>query len=601
MRRLALLIVGVMSLGATAQALSVRDLNSGVTAQDMVNTLLGGGVTVSNIKYTGAPNASGLFCSGISSIGFDTGILLTSGDAANVIGPNNSPAASKDNQLGGDPDLTALISVGVTNQTFDAAVLEFDFVPESNTVQFSYVFGSEEYNEFVNSSFNDVFAFFVNGVNFALIPGTTTPVSINNVNNGFSPGTSTGPCMNCAFYIDNTGATLDTQLDGLTVVLTFTAPVQANQVNHMKIAIADGGDHALDSAVLLKAGSLRSGTVASFTTRTSRFWFTHSDGPDPTCATLSNAMVKIINLNCGTVPLGFVDLPVGFRNNDNVKDAADAVIEGLGLYWKNVKLTGEVGGTQGQKSKASALCTRRKELAAELIAAMANVNYLDTDPSKMTYINAGTNTTFPSDLISQARGAAAGDDPSAIVSMTALLRAFNSSGLTNDFPTGIVECSAQKNKDLKKLARDPTTQLTCPGVNTTCDTAETVVFPNSGNPFASAVFKRSVDLSKYVDSVQGPSCGVGGRDATWQVKPTVGTNGRHFIVNTAGSNFDTMISVWTGTCSNLVQVTGGCTNGVIGVGGESLPFTTDGTNTYRIVVEGPTGNYGKLKVKITSQ
>ena len=599
MKKLVLSIIGAVSLSVTAHAaLSVRDLNSGLTAEGMVNTLLGGGVTVSNVRYTGAAIASGLFCSGNGILGFNTGILLTSGCANNVIGPNNSSAATCDNGLGGDPDLTAIIAGTTSNETFDASVLEFDFVPDSDTVQFAYVFGSEEYNEFVDSPFNDVFAFFVNGVNFALIPGTTTPVSINNVNNGFSAGISAGPCRNCSFYIDNVDAHLNTQLDGLTVVLTFTAPVLAHQVNHMKLAIADAGDRALDSAVFIQAGSLRSGISASDATRSSRFWFTHSESSDPTCATLSNAMDKIMNFNCGVVPLGFLELPQGFRNNNNVKDAGDAMIEGLGLYWRTARKTGEIGGTQSQKSKASGVCVRRKQLAQELIAALANVNYLGVDPTSLTYVNAGTNTTFPSDLIAQAQSAAAGDDVTAIVSMTALLRVFNSSGQTNSLPTGIVECSASNTKALKKVSRDPTTQDTCPGVNNTCGGAESVVFPNSTNPFASAVFKRTVNLSAYTNSMAAPSCNTGGRDAVWQVKPAVGTTGRHFTVSTDGSNFDTMISTWSGSCLNLTEVA--CTNGVIGVSGEHLGFTTDGTSTFFIVVEGPTGQYGRLQVKITS-
>jgi hypothetical protein len=58
-------------------------------------------------------------------------------------------------------------------ETFDATVLEFDFVPTFSTVQFQYVFSSEEYSDFSNTSFNDVFAFFVNGVNIAVVPGTS--------------------------------------------------------------------------------------------------------------------------------------------------------------------------------------------------------------------------------------------------------------------------------------------------------------------------------------------------------------------------------------------------------------------------------------------
>jgi hypothetical protein len=593
LKMLGLLTVGAVGLGTITQAgLSVRTLD-GITPEDMVNALLGGGVTVSNIKYTGATNASGFFCSGTGSVGLGRGVVLTTGCAANIIGPNNSPDATCDNGLSGDPDLTAIVAGATSNQTFDASVLEFDFVPESNTVQFVYVFGSEEYNEFVDSQFNDVFAFFVNGVNFAVIPGTSIPVTINNVNNGFSSGVSTGPCRNCSFYIDNVDGHLNTQLDGLTTVLNFTAPVLPHEVNHMKLAIADAGDRFLDSAVLLLAGSLRSGVTASNATRSARFWFTHDESSDPTCATLRRA----IDANCGGLDLGFMQLPSGFRNNDNVKDGEDAMMEALGLYWKGVKRTGEIGGTQNAKARASALCQKRKQLAVELIAAIANTELLGAIPSQSSYVNAGTNVFFASDLTDQAISVADGPDTAAIVSMTALLRLFNSSGAANNFPSGIVECSVTSPKILRALARDPTTQATCPGVNNSCETAEVVFFPNKG-PFSSAVFKRSVNLTSYTNSFASPSCGAGGNNAVWQVPTSIGYTNRSFTVSTDGSNFDTMLSVWEGSCDNLTEVA--CTNAVAGIGGERLGFRTDGTNTFYIVAEGPTGQTGKLKIKVTS-
>ncbi|HUI05394.1 MAG TPA: choice-of-anchor L domain-containing protein [Verrucomicrobiae bacterium] len=594
MRRLALLVVGVIGLAGSARAgLIVKDLNDGVSTNDMANKLVGQGVTVSNVRYTGAANASGIFCSGGGIIGFGSGILLTSGDAANVIGPNNSSGATGDNELPGDPDLTGLIGGAASNQTYDASVLEFDFVPEADTVQFSYVFGSEEYNEYVGSEFNDVFAFFVNGVNYALIPGTATPVSINNVNNGFSTGISAGPCENCAYYIDNVDGHLNTQLDGLTVVLTFTAPVLANQVNHMKIAIADAGDHLLDSAVLLQAGSLRSGASTNNPTRPARFWFTHHESSDPECATLRRA----IDANCGGLDLGFVDLPNGYRNNDDVKDSEDAMMEALGFYWKSHTVTGEIGGTQSARSRASSLCEKRKNLAVQLIAAIANVQLLGAVPSQSSYVNAHTNVFFATDLIDQARAAAAGQDRAAIASMTALLRLFNKSGQTYNYPSGVVECSPTRTSRLKALARDPTTQASCPGINNSCEAAEVVYFPNTGS-FSSAVFKRTINLNTYTNAIASPSCGTGGNDAIWQVPPSIGVTNRSFTVNTDGSNFDTMISVWDGTCGSLTEVA--CTNAVFGVGGERLTFTTDGVNTFYIVVEGPSGGYGRLNVKITS-
>jgi hypothetical protein len=342
-------------------------------------------------------------------------------------------------------------------------------------------------------------------------------------------------------------------------------------------------------------GTCGSSGSTQVVTRTSRFWFTHGYSTnDTTCATL----LKAIQINGGRLNLGFISLPTGNHTADNVADANDALIEALSLYWRNSGKTGEDGGLQNQELKGSRLCKARKKLAVELTAAIANTRLLGTKPANATYFDGVTVTNFPANLIQQARTAASSDDINAVQSMTALLTKFNSSGLTNNFQSGLVECSAQKSKDLRKLSRDPTTQLTCPGVSTTCDSAEAVVFPNSGDPFASAVFARSVNLSKVIGSVQSPSCSAGGRDAVWQVKPAVGTDGRQFTVTTDGSNFDTMISVWTGACSNLTEAA--CVNGVFGTGGEQLSFTTDGTSTFRIVVEGASGQYGKLKVKVTS-
>lgn len=245
-----------------ADPLTTSDLNT-VTANDMVSTLLSGGsgISVSNITYTGANNASGLFSggSGILDSGgqaaLNSGIILTSGSASNVIGPNTLPDATKDNGLPGTSTLDALIP---SYKTYDASVLQFNFVPTGSKVEFTYVFGSEEYNEYVNSQFNDVFGFFVNGTNYALIPGTTTPVAINTVNCGYSPGATPGANpSNCSYFIDNVGQNnhLNTQLDGITKELTFVAPVNIGAINTMYIGIADAGDPILDSAVFLKGGS----------------------------------------------------------------------------------------------------------------------------------------------------------------------------------------------------------------------------------------------------------------------------------------------------------------------------------------------------------
>jgi gliding motility-associated-like protein len=220
------------------------------------NILIGSGVKTSNITYTGAIRARGKF-SGSSNIGIGSGVLLTTGDVVLAKGPNSSGSAGYENNLPGDANLTA-ISGFVTN---DACVLEFDFVPQSNSVEFRYVFASEEYHEYAPSNYNDVFGFFISGPNYtyptniAILPHTLPPipVSINTVNNG---NTNTGPCDNCQYLVNNTQQSI--QYDAFTTVMTAKANVIPCQTYHIKLAVADGVDYRYDSGVFLEANSFSS-------------------------------------------------------------------------------------------------------------------------------------------------------------------------------------------------------------------------------------------------------------------------------------------------------------------------------------------------------
>jgi hypothetical protein len=267
---------GPTGVGAspTAGALVVNDLNNGATANGLAQTLAGAGVTISNVTITGSNNAFGSFSGGTGIIGFESGVVMGSGSVQTVAphnsacnkgveGPNQCNSNTTENGTAGDAQLTALAG----HPTNDAAILEFDFVPTNSTVVFNYVFSSDEYNEFANSNFNDVFAFFVNGVNCALVPGTTDPVSINTINGGNPLGTNP---HHPELYVNNAvpNDTLNTEMDGLTTVLNCTANVNANQTNHMKLAIADTSDAELDSNVFIQAGSLVSVPPTTTTTTT---------------------------------------------------------------------------------------------------------------------------------------------------------------------------------------------------------------------------------------------------------------------------------------------------------------------------------------------
>lgn len=245
---------------AQGRAISVT-LTSNVA--DLLGCLLGPNVTVTGSSLSAAAVAAGTFSGALNVIGFDQGIVLSSGDARTLIGPNLYDNATQDNQGPGDTDLDALVPGFYTH---DAAVLTIHFTCQTaSVISFQYVFGSEEYNEYVNSGYNDVFGFFLNGVNIAAVPGGCSnpgiPVAINNVNCG-NPYGSLGPNCNCYRNNDLTdgGGLIDTELDGLTQVFVATGLIQPG-ANTIKIAIADVQDYAWDSDVMIRCQSFNCGAT----------------------------------------------------------------------------------------------------------------------------------------------------------------------------------------------------------------------------------------------------------------------------------------------------------------------------------------------------
>ncbi len=228
-----------------------------ITSSDpdaLVGNILGSGITVvpGSASYVGAATASGFFSNGVASgIGIESGIILTSGDATLAQGANTLDDSTGDNGLPGDADLDA-----IAGTTHDASVLAFDFSSPGSNLFFNYVFASEEYNEFTNSPFNDVFAFFLDGQNIALIPGTTTPVSINNVNGGNPLGENAShPELFHNNDLDDGGPFFDLAYDGFTDAFTAQALGLTAGTHHIKLAVADTDDFILDSAVFIQGGT----------------------------------------------------------------------------------------------------------------------------------------------------------------------------------------------------------------------------------------------------------------------------------------------------------------------------------------------------------
>ena len=264
-----------VSLNLMVFSQSVVVSNAQTPTQLINNVLLGMGVTASNITINGSPlnanNAQGnvvSFTNTNPAFPISSGLLLTTGNAIAAQGPNNSTNLSNNlpatASVASDPHLNILAAGTVTN----GVVLEFDFIPTGDTLNFRYIFGSEEYPEFSPSTYNDAFGLFLwgpgisgpyalagyaNGANIATIPGGI-PVTINNV----------GDASNTAYYVFNdNGSTYGNaiQYDGTTVLLTAAASVQCNQTYHIKLAISNVSDQAYDSGVFLEANSFSSNVV----------------------------------------------------------------------------------------------------------------------------------------------------------------------------------------------------------------------------------------------------------------------------------------------------------------------------------------------------
>lgn len=246
---------------------------SGISAQSLVtNTLVGGDCfEVQNVTSMGNGLSRGVFTNGSGNIGIERGVVLSTGNVNTLPGPNTFGGTSTGFNFNSfnDPDLTTLAQ----GNQYDLSKIEFDFTPTASMVQFDFIFGSEEYCEYVNTEFNDVFGFFISGPgitgteNIALIPGTSTPVTVNNVNYQ----------TNSQYYVNNnnfflpspacfflpTAALDECELDGWTTQFTAVANVIPCSTYHIKLAIADVGDSQWNSAVFLRANSFEAGGTAN--------------------------------------------------------------------------------------------------------------------------------------------------------------------------------------------------------------------------------------------------------------------------------------------------------------------------------------------------
>lgn len=256
-------------------AASELPIDTNATATQMAENIFGDGVTVTGATFYGDNDSSGIYTNGDTvSPGVtpgDTGVILSTGDAQDFTNSggnsngngngNNGNGNGNGGQQANQNANTSTNTSGINNfsqfnaaagaNTYDAAVLDVDFIPTGDLMTMQFVFSSEEYPEYQDSLYQDFVGVWINGT---LVPmsvgnGDTDPGNINSVTNE-------------NLFISNENSDYNTEMDGFTVTMTLTIPVNAGEVNSIRIAIADVSDSQYDSNLLIAGNSVQADVIA---------------------------------------------------------------------------------------------------------------------------------------------------------------------------------------------------------------------------------------------------------------------------------------------------------------------------------------------------
>lgn len=239
-------------------AASELPIQTNASATEMAQEMFGEGVTVVSASYSGDNRSSGIFTDGDAVAPgvtpADSGVLLSTGklrDFTNSKGEANQDTNTSSNMRNGidnDADFNALAG---TN-TYDASILDADFIPDGDMMSLQFVFSSDEYPEYAGSIYNDIVGVWVNGQPVELSVGTGE-TAVGTVNDS----------SNENLYVDNTADAYNTEMDGFTVTMTLKIPVIAGEVNSLRIGIADVADSSFDSTLLIAGNSAQTALIAA--------------------------------------------------------------------------------------------------------------------------------------------------------------------------------------------------------------------------------------------------------------------------------------------------------------------------------------------------
>jgi hypothetical protein len=274
--------------------------NTGASAFDMAQEIFGSGTIVVDARYSGWSQSSAIYSAGDSrapgATPSDRGVILSTGRANNYTQSNGDPNRSASTSTGtSGPNIDSMLNAATGTNTYDAAILEVDFIPTGNVMTLQFQFASEEYPEFTGSECNDIFAIWMNG-NLVVSP----VFQVTQINAASNPN----------LFQNNMGDDFNTEMDGLTVTLSVTMPVDVGVENTLRIGIADVADSSYDSTILIAANSAQTTLVAQDDA------IAHFEGNTVTLDVLANdgtgGMMQVTHINgTAVLPNGSVTLNCG--------------------------------------------------------------------------------------------------------------------------------------------------------------------------------------------------------------------------------------------------------------------------------------------------
>ncbi|HMK07168.1 MAG TPA: choice-of-anchor L domain-containing protein, partial [Flavobacterium sp.] len=241
MKKILLTLALAYSAIGFSQAITVN--TNAYTIPQLVNTVLINSPCVSATNITsktgsdfGSVNGIGFFQNTNTAFPMQSGVILSTGDVNHAVGPNTAMLNDGAMNWPGDPNLeSTLAAAGISMNSVNATILEFDFTPISPTFSFDFLFASEEYGNF-QCQFSDAFAFLLTNTstgvttNLAVVPATSLPISVVTIRDFLY--NSSCPSANAQYFGSYNGgsaaATAAINFNGQTKLLNASATLIPN-------------------------------------------------------------------------------------------------------------------------------------------------------------------------------------------------------------------------------------------------------------------------------------------------------------------------------------------------------------------------------------